>query len=170
MDKPPETHGMTPQPNHPEFEAMLVQSTPALARIARRYAGPHEQQDLFQDICLQLWRAFKSFDGRAQLSTWVYRVALNTAISHVRKPRREHVSLESAPEPSDGGSTADAMGALDAFLASLEPVPRSILLLDLEGCAREQIAEVLGLTPNAVAVRMTRLRQAFKQTYVGDTP
>ena len=161
---------MTPDPSHPKFEAMLAQCAPALARIARRYAGPHEQQDLFQDICLQLWRGFRGFDGRAQLSTWVYRVALNTAISHVRKPRREHLPLDRVAEPGDGGSAADAMGAMDAFLASLEPVSRSILLLDLEGCPREQIAEVLGLTPNAVAVRMTRLRQAFEQRYVGEHP
>lgn len=159
---------MTPDASHSDFEAMLAQSGPALARIARRYAGPHEQQDLFQDICLQLWRSFRRFNGDSQLSTWVYRVALNTAISHVRRPRREHLPLEAGPEPGCSGSAADAMGALDAFLASLEPVSRSILLLDLEGCPREQIAEVLGLTPNAVAVRMTRLRQAFEQRYVGE--
>lgn len=145
------------------FTAMLEANAPALVRLARRYAGPEDWRDLLQEMHLQLWRGFGSFDGRSQLSTWVYRVALNTALSHVRKPLREHVPLEQVPERGDAGHPGDPMHVLDAFLATLDPVPRSVLLLDLEGMPREQVAEVLGLTPNAVAVRMTRLRQAFER-------
>nr|WP_255683278.1 sigma-70 region 4 domain-containing protein [Luteimonas sp. MHLX1A] len=57
---------------------------------------------------------------------------------------------------------------MDAFLAGLDPLSRSVLLLDLEGLPREQIADVLGLTPNAVAIRMTRLRQAFETRFLED--
>lgn len=145
------------------FTAMLEENQPALARLARRYAGPDDWHDLLQDMHLQLWRSFDSFDGRAQRSTWVYRVALNTALSQLRKPRRDHVPLDQAPERGDLGHPLDPLDVLDAFLATLDPVPRSLLLLDLEGLGREQVAEVLGLTPNAVAVRMTRLRQAFER-------
>ena len=145
------------------FTAMLEENQPALARLARRYAGPDDWHDLLQDMHLQLWRSFDSFDGRAQRSTWVYRVALNTALSQLRKPRRDHVPLDQAPERGDLGHPLDPLDVLDAFLATLDPVPRSLLLLDLEGLPREQVAEVLGLTPNAVAVRMTRLRQAFER-------
>ena len=67
-----------------------LENNGALVRLARRYAGPDDWQDLLQDMQLQLWRSFDAFDGRAQRSTWLYRVALNTALSHVRKPRREH--------------------------------------------------------------------------------
>lgn len=148
------------------FTAMLEESRGALERLARRYAGPEDWRDLVQEMHLQLWRSFGSFDGRAQRSTWVYRVALNTALSHVRKPRREHVPLDAAPERGCTGHVLDPMDLLDNFLATLEPLPRALLLMDLEGLPREQIAEVLGLSPNAVAVRMTRLRRAFEQHFL----
>ena len=148
------------------FTAMLEANAQALVRLARRYAGPEDWRDLLQEMHLQLWRSFGSFDGRAQLSTWLYRVALNTALSHVRKPRREHVPLEAAPERGCSGHAVDPMDVLEEFLAGLEPVARAILVMDLEGLPREQIAEVVGISPNAVAVRMTRLRKAFEARFV----
>ncbi|TKS54537.1 RNA polymerase sigma factor [Luteimonas yindakuii] len=150
------------------FPRMLEQSRPALVRLARRYAGVDDWQDLLQEMCLQLWRSFGSFDGRAQQSTWVYRVALNTALSHVRRPRPPHSPLEEIAERGDSGQPGDPLDVLDAFLAGLDPLARSVLLLDLEGLPREQIADVLGLTPNAVAIRMTRLRQAFETRFLED--
>ena len=150
------------------FTAMVEDNRGALVRLARRYAGADDWQDLLQEMQLQLWRSFDSFDGRAQRSTWLYRVALNTALSHVRKPRREHHALDEVPEPGDGGHAGDPLAVLDAFLDMLDPVQRSVLLLDLEGLPREQVAEVLGLSVNAVAVRMTRLRQLFEQRFLED--
>lgn len=88
------------------FNAMLQDNQGALERLARRYAGPEDWRDLVQEMHLQLWRSFDSFDGRAQQSTWVYRVVLNTALSHVRKPRREHLPLEAAPEAGCTGASA----------------------------------------------------------------
>lgn len=150
------------------FTAMVEENRDALVRLARRYAGPDDWQDLLQDMQLQLWRSFGSFDGRAQRSTWLYRVALNTALSHVRKPRREHRPLDDMPERGDAGHAADPLDVLDRFLGMLDPVQRSLLLLDLEGLPREEIAEVLGLSANAVAIRMTRLRQLFEQRFLED--
>ncbi|WP_232140377.1 RNA polymerase sigma factor [Luteimonas sp. MHLX1A] len=110
----------------------------------------------------------RQFDGRAQQSTWVYRVALNTALSQIRRPRLLHRPLDGIAEPGDSGQPGDPLHVLDAFLAGLDPLSRSVLLLDLEGLPREQIADVLGLTPNAVAIRMTRLRQAFETRFLED--
>ncbi len=150
------------------FTRMLEENRGALLRLARRYAGPEDWQDLLQEMQLQLWRSFGGFDCRAQRSTWLYRVALNTALSHVRKPRREHRPLDEVPEPGDAGHAVDPLYVLDRFLAMLDPVQRSVLLLDLEGLPREEVAEVLGLSANAVAVRMTRLRQMFEQRFLED--
>lgn len=145
------------------FETTLGNCKPMLARLARRYADANDWQDLLQEMSLQLWRSFDGYDGRAQLQTWIYRVALNTALSHVRKPRHRHQALEEAPEPVCLGDPRDPLAVLDAFLATLDPIQRSVLLLDLEGLSREQVAEITGMTANAVAIRMTRLRQAFEQ-------
>lgn len=154
--------------NGAAFTAMVQENRGALVRLARRYAGPDDWQDLLQEMQLQLWRSFDSFDGRAQRSTWLYRVALNTALGHVRKPRRLHSPLDEVPEQGDSGDTEDAIGVLDRFLAMLDPVQRSVLMLDLEGLPREQVADVLGLSVNAVAVRMTRLRRLFEQRFLED--
>lgn len=150
------------------FTAMVEGNRGPLVRLARRYAGPDDWQDLLQEMQLQLWRSFDGYDGRAQRSTWLYRVALNTALSHVRKPRREHAALDDVPEPGDGGHAGGPQDVLDRFLSMLDPLQRSLLLLDLEGLPREQVADVLGLSVNAVAVRMTRLRQMFEQRFLED--
>lgn len=149
-----------------DFAAMLRENHTALVRLARHYAGPEDWQDLLQEMHLQLWRSHDSFDGRAQRATWVYRVALNTALGHRRRPPPKHQPLESVAESADAGVPGDEMTVLEAFIATLDPVQRGVLLLDLEGLEREQIAEVLGLSPNAVAIRMTRLRQAFEAQFL----
>jgi RNA polymerase sigma-70 factor (ECF subfamily) len=148
------------------FAALLSDNQAALTRLARHYAAPGDWQDLLQEMHLQLWRSYAGFDGRAALATWVYRVALNTALSHQRRARPAHQPLESIAEPGDAGVPMDELGVLERFLATLDPVQRAVLLLDLEGLEREQIADVLGLSPNAVAIRMTRLRQAFEAQFM----
>lgn len=157
---------MTAHQREQEFVSMLRENHAALVRLARHYAGPADWQDLLQEMHLQLWRSHEGFDGRAQRTTWVYRVALNTALSHRRKPAPRHQSLEQIPERGDSGEPVDEIGVLQTFLATLDPVQRSVLLLDLEGLEREQIAEVLGLSANAVAIRMTRLRHAFEAQFL----
>lgn len=143
------------------FAALVRDNEHALARIARHYAAPQERDDLLQEMLLQLWRSRDGFDGRSSASTWVYRVALNTALSHRRRPRLSHEPLDAVPERGEAHA-GDALLALERFLDALDPLQRAVLLLDLEGLSREQIADVLGLTPNAVAIRLTRLRQAFE--------
>lgn len=148
------------------FAALLRDNHAALVRLARHYASAQDWPDLLQEIHLQLWRSHAGFDGRSQRSTWVYRVALNTALSHRRRPQREHLSIDTIAERGDAGGAMDEIGVLEVFLAGLDPLQRAVLLLDLEGLEREQIADVLGLSSNAVAIRMTRLRQAFEAQFL----
>lgn len=148
------------------FADMLQESRAALARVARHYAALQDVPDLLQEIHLQLWRSFDNFAGRSDRSTWVYRVALNTALSFRRKPVPPHQPLESIAERGDAGGAIDQMQLLEVFLSTLDPVQRALLLLDLEGLPREQIAEVLGISENAVAIRMTRLRQSFEAQFL----
>lgn len=148
------------------FERLLDAHGAAMGRLARRYADGEDWRDLLQEMRLQLWRALPGFEGRASTATWVYRVALNTALGHVRRPRPAHVQLREAHELGNAGDPRDALHLLDDFLCTLDPIQRAILLLDLEGLTREQIGEVTGLSANAVAVRKTRLRQAFERRYI----
>ncbi len=153
---------------HTTYESLLRANQARLARIARHYAGQADWPDLLQEISLQLWRSHGGFDGRSDPATWVYRIALNTAISWRRKTGAAPIASQLAEHHDPIGHTGpgDELVLLDEFLAALDPVNRAVLMLDLDGLAREQIADVLGLTPGAVAVRMTRLRQTFEQRYV----
>lgn len=145
---------------------MLRENEAALARLARHYAGPDDRQDLLQEMHLQLWRSHAQFDGRAARSTWVYRVALNTALGYRRKPPSPVTAVERVPEHGDAGVPVDPLDVLASFLAQLDPLQRAILMLDLEGLEREQIAEITGLSANAIAIRMTRLRQTFESEFL----
>jgi len=151
------------------FENLLNANSGRLQHIARCYAFGHEVEDLLQEIHLQLWRSRRSFAGASQANTWLYRVALNTAISSKR--RRKHPMLpiehpERLPADSDPG---DSMHLLDEFLQSLNAVNRSVLLMFLEGLSHAEIADVLGSNVNAVAVRLNRLKREFENRYVEDS-
>jgi len=147
-----------------EFDHVIDRHREQLARIARQYAGPNDWQDLLQEIALAVWRGLSSFEGRSKLSTWLYRVAVNTALQYTRKRRLPAEQL--VDDPPDALGVQDPMTLLDEFLADLDPVNRAVLLLDLEGLSRDEIGEVLGLSGGAVAVRMTRLKARFSETYM----
>lgn len=149
-----------------DFEQIIEDHRDRLVRIARHYAHDADWQDLYQDIATNIWRGLPGFDGRATVSTWVYRVAVNTALQHVRRRRAPMTEL---PEQLPGATgPGEPMVVLDAFLRSLDPINRAVLLLDLEGASREEIASVLGTSPGAIAVRMSRLRRRFAEQFVED--
>lgn len=147
-----------------DLETVLDDNRASLVRIAKQYAGAHDWQDLLQEISVSLWRGLPGFDGRSKLSTWVYRVAINTALQFVRRRRLPAASLDT--EPVGALDAGDSLAVLESFLRGLDPVNRAVLLLDLEGLHREDIADVLGLSPGAVATRMTRLKDRFSAQYL----
>lgn len=151
------------------FLELVRSQSPRLARLAASYARGPERSDLLQEMWLQIWRSLPAYRGEAALATWAYRIALNTAFSHLRREirRREADAAHAAPPEARGASHADERRVLDDFLASLGDVDRSVLLLYLEGLSHEQMAEVLGRSPGAVAVRISRLKNAFKRRYLG---
>lgn len=150
-----------------DLDRILSENGARLQRIARQYAGPNDWQDLYQEMTLNLWRGLDGFAGRSQVSTWVFRVAVNTALQYVRK--RQMPVVEFVDDAIGATGPGDPLVILDSFLSQLDPVNRALLLLDLEGLSREQTADVLGLSVGAVAVRMTRLRAMFTEHFVETT-
>ncbi len=144
----------------------------ALWRIARTYADDEaDRDDLHQEILFQLWRSLPSFEGRATLGTWVYRVALNTALSHRRQStRRTRREVPADPDhdaagPPFGDADRDA-SLLRSFLAALGPIDRSVLVLYMEGLTHQQISDVVGTSPGAIGVRLHRIKQTLSSRYV----
>ncbi len=149
------------------FLELVRSHGPRLLRLASGYARAEDRRDLVQQMWLAIWRALPGFRGDAALSTWAYRIAINTAVSHVRKDvRRREQAAASAPEPVAPGGR-DERAILEEFLEALGPVDRAAMALYLEGLAASDIGAVLGATEGAVAVRLSRIKALFKQRYLG---
>jgi RNA polymerase sigma-70 factor, ECF subfamily len=142
--------------------------------VARLYTPANDDPaDLEQEIRLQWWRALPGFAGRAKASTWMYQVALYTALTFLRrrKSRLKPGPLEQAgnvadPSPQPGGHDDRRRAALHSALARLEPGERALAYLWLEECNYEEIATVIGISANAVGVRLHRIRMRLKDMLV----
>lgn len=150
------------------FREAVARYGPALRRVAVGYAGEDgEEDDLYQEILFQAWRSLPRFRGDSALSTWLYRIALNTALTHRRRRRRRDRINSLAPPPAaTAGDPRGQAALLRDFLASLDGLDRSVALLYLEDLSNGDIGEVLGLSTGAVAVRVHRIKIAFRDRYM----
>jgi RNA polymerase sigma factor, sigma-70 family len=138
--------------------------------VARLYTPPGEDAaDLEQEIRLQWWRSLAGFSGRAMASTWMYQVALHTALTFQRRRYRrlrpdplDHAESVPDPAPPPGGREDRRRSALHGALARLAPGERALAYLWLEECSHEEIAAVSGINANTVGVRLHRIRRRLK--------
>jgi RNA polymerase sigma factor (sigma-70 family) len=125
-----------------------------------------DKEDLFQEITLQAWNAYKNFRGDSKFSTWLYRVALNTAISFYRKDKRRPV-FESANEfpdqPDETNEIEEQMKALHQSIGTLSKIDKALVMLYLEDYSYDEIGNMLGITANNVAVKMNRIKVKLKE-------
>jgi RNA polymerase sigma-70 factor (ECF subfamily) len=151
-----------------EFLDLVEAHQGILHKVSALYAEQlDEREDLRQEILMQLWRSFSSFRGDSRFSTWMYRVALNTALLARRKRRTRPVAVplaESSP-PQVGaapGSDPD-VERLQRCVRRLRELDRAVILLYLEQHTHEEIAEVTGLGRKTVGVRIVRIKKQLKQ-------
>ncbi|MFN8236785.1 MAG: RNA polymerase sigma factor [Chitinophagales bacterium] len=137
-----------------------------LHKVCRIYCHTsHDRDDLFQEIVLQLWKAFPSFRNESKITTWMYRIALNTAISGLRKKKIETTDLEKIAiqfEDKASENVDDDLKQLYKAVEQLSDVEKSIVLLYLEDKPYEEIAEITGITANYVAVKMSRIKEKLR--------
>ena len=146
----------------------------ALDRLARGYeADPDLRRDLRQELHTELWKSLARFDGRCSLRTWVYRVAHNTAASHVLKHKGKagFVGLEELDAVSDEDDPErtllerDARQRLLALVQTLKPADRQLTLLYLEDLDAAAIGEITGLSPGAIAVKIHRAKALLARRF-----
>jgi RNA polymerase sigma-70 factor (ECF subfamily) len=157
------------------FRDATGQFGPALARLAGAYeADPEKRRDLSQDIQLQLWRSFLSYDGRCSLRTWVYRVAHHVAASHVLRERRTFSKLVSLEEldllasKEEGHVAADQrrnLERLSKLIQQLKPLDRQVIVSYLEDMDAASIGEITGLSPGNVAMKIHRIKNALARRF-----
>ena len=154
---------------------------PALGRLARAYErDTNRQRDLAQDIHFAIWRSLEFYEGRASLRTWVYRVAHNTAASHVMKDKRARTShwidldhAADAPDPAAGAehyAETDLLSRLMTFIQTLKPPDRQVMLLYLDDLDAKDIGEITGLSPGAVATRIHRIKAVLAERFNPSSP
>lgn len=157
------------------FTALLDEHQLILRKVAAMYTSTEaDRLDLVQDITLQLWRAFPSFDPERRYSTWMYRIALNVAISNLRgagNPTRRTVPLEDLPfeiaDTSAAGFVDDErVLLLRKLIAALDPLDRALLMLFLEDHRHREIAEMLGISESNVSTKLMRLKRELRASIV----
>ncbi len=139
-----------------------------IERLCYGYLGPAaEVEDLFQEIMTNVWNSLPGFRGDSQASTWLFRIAVNTALVH-RRRRRPTEPLPDLPDLSRGVhqnlEQEEKLAALRRAIAALPDQDRVIITLLLESLSYKEIAEVTGLTVNYVGVKIARIKQSLEET------
>ncbi|MEO7198699.1 MAG: sigma-70 family RNA polymerase sigma factor [Dokdonella sp.] len=162
--------------SHDQFSTLLQQHRKILLKVARTYAWhADDRADLGQEIAAQLWRAYPHYDPQRTFSTWMYRIALNVAISWVRSnSRRQQHNLafdDALHDVADDVASPESVHQvreLRRFIASLEPLNRALLLLYLEEHSYREIADIVGISESNVATKISRLKQRVRDELTGN--
>jgi RNA polymerase sigma-70 factor (ECF subfamily) len=168
---------MSAQEQEAIFRRWLDAHLGLILKIIRGCAAPQDQDDLFQDVLLQLWSSIPAFRGDAKETTWIYRVAFNTALAWRRGEQRRRVKHETflkldaspqwQPSHADALSAQEMVTQLYMAIRELPKMDASLALMHLDGLSYQQMAEVLGITENYVGVKLNRIRQQLAEKLKG---
>ena len=129
------------------------------------YAPQGMVEDYYQEVLCNLWQNFEQFDGRSKRSTWIYRVALYTCISFVRRKQPASISLSFDLSNEEDTALKEQVEELRAVINRLGHIDRAIIMLWLDGYSYEEMAEVTGLTQSNVAVKLMRAKNKIKEMF-----
>ena len=152
-----------------QFRQWLSEHTGLLVKVVRSFAeGPADQDDLFQEILLQVWLSLPNFRENSKTTTWLYRVALNTALAWKRsEKKRRHrqgaPSIADVAAPHASSKAAERndrlVDQLYAAIRVLRPAKRALVVLFLDGFTYREIAEVVGISESNVGVSLNRIKK-----------
>ena len=161
---------MQKQEAEKEFERQIQEHELLLHKICRIYAYTDaDRQDLFQEIVIRLWKAWPNFKGNSKLSTWLYRVAINTAISGLRKKKDFIQQYEPAamPEPANEHpgeyDEEERLKQLYHAIEKLNAVEKAIVMLYMEDHSYEEMEDIIGLSQGNLRVKMNRIKEKLRQ-------
>lgn len=150
------------------FLELFHQNKARIQRLCWGYLdSPHDAEDLFQEIMANVWNSLPSFRGESKIGTWVYRIAVNTALVHRKKWKRgEELTdiADSRPCAHEDLERRERLALLRKAVATLAEQDRLIVTLLLEGLSYKEMAEITGLTVNHVGVKISRIKQALEQS------
>ena len=149
-----------------QFSGQIAEHVGILRKICRTYKkDPDDRDDLFQEIVYNAWKSYPKFEGRSKFSTWLYRVALNTALYQNRKDRffGKTIDLELVQNAVTAETKDDNTDLLWMAINRLNELEKSIVVLYLEELPYKEISEITGLTEGNIAVKLTRIKSKMKK-------
>jgi RNA polymerase sigma factor (sigma-70 family) len=151
------------------FTDLIKQNQKIIFKVCSLYMdNEQDKKDLFQEIVLAAWKGFKNFKGDAKFSTWLYRVALNTAITFYRKEKRQIETAELKDQlagiADNTYNQEDQIIAMNKAIAELSKIDKALVMLYMEDYDYQQIGEIIGITANNVAVKMNRVKAKLKES------
>ncbi|MFM9908392.1 MAG: RNA polymerase sigma factor [Chitinophagaceae bacterium] len=164
---------MNQQPYQQSFLELIQSNRGIIYKICNTYCrDKNDREDLAQEIIYQLWKSGKRFDKSYKFSTWMYRIALNTAITFYRKDKRSdiittitvnHSAIEDKNDSS--GDLEENIKRLQEFINILKDLDKALMLLYLDSKPYAEIAEILGITETNVATKISRIKEKLKQHF-----
>ncbi len=151
-----------------DFLNSIRENEKIIFKLIRIYSDQSDdQQDLYQEIIFQLWKAHKSFQGRSKISTWIYRVALNTALAHInlKKKHLKTIPLQDIGiqfEEKIDSKLEDEISEMYQQIRNLNEIDRAIIFLYLEDKNYEEIAGITGFSATNVGSRLNRIKLKLK--------
>ncbi|MGB0840410.1 MAG: RNA polymerase sigma factor [Chitinophagales bacterium] len=161
---------MTNKKLESEFARVIADNQGIIHKMCSMYCdSPEDREDLFQEIVLQVWKSYPSFKGNSKISTWIYRVGLNTAISSFRKKKRQltqqSMSIEELqiPDRPFNYEFEERLKYMHEAIRQLNNVEKAIVMLYLEEHSYQDIAEIMGITESNVGVKLHRIKSKLKK-------
>ncbi len=155
------------------FLSLVLKNKGIIIKICNSYCrNKADREDLAQEITYQLWRSGNSFDTDHTFSTWMYRVALNVAISFYRKEKKSETVISISENEVDIEDKADGsdeleenINLLQKFISELKELDKALMILYLESKSYAEIAEILGITETNTSTRISRIKDKLKQKF-----
>lgn len=152
-----------------QFEIQIRENELLIYKVCRIYAYTEaDRQDLFQEIVIQLWKAFPKFKGQSKFSTWLYRVAINTAITGLRKQKDFIDSYQPAELPHHiedhtSSEEEEKLKLLYRSIEQLNQVEKAIIMLYMEDKTYEEMEDILGMSQGNLRVKMKRIKDKLRE-------
>jgi len=155
---------------------ILEKNIGIIIKISRAYAkSVHDKEDLVNDITLELWKSFGRFKGESRISTWIYRVAINTSMNFNRKKKSDKLYFPSdlkqfenpdwITEPPDSSHSEILYQCID----ELNQLNKAIILLYLDGNSHDEISEITGISKTNIGTRISRIKEQIKNLVASKT-